>query len=538
MSNAPFETSFHSSVLAAVTETLDRSLPLLVYLCRLDPQSRDFYARYFSPSGILNASDHAFINAAYVKLRLVHGSAEFGYFEALFPNLSVPSIYIVNQGQLADIISGLLSQSEFMARLRAAAPSSPLTSTTPHSTNEPPSTAHSSSAAEAPLSDEVPPTDEVLSTQQPPTSHPHATHSTTLPTNPNLSTEASEQPQHRSPSNTNDRPIKTDREEAVQQHQRQVREMKRRQAEEKQRLRLLLELDRKEIALREKANRDTLAGTGAAAHSLLETLLTAAPASSSCLLSIKFFDGTSIRHGFSSLQTLVDVRGWLDTESHVEIIPSTELLPSFASSSCLQPISYVFHLPEIPRITYSAQDESRSLQDLGLCPRAALILKPIYDEQGSTDTFPQAASRRAAIFAGVGRALSAIGAALFSFFDYGVMPDQAVEFTDSDEEDEHASDLHPQNSPSLNPFAEGSHIRAPLLARTPSLLLIEPHRALAPNPSGIESRPATPNFSRSSRLNRVQGYDDVAKDRKDDDATESYNGNTVNLDKKKDDEDR
>lgn len=188
------------------------------------------------------------------------------------------------------------------------------------------------------------------------------------------------------------------------------------QAEETARIKALIEADKRErkSAKSPKSN---------AMNDLHPRGSLASPVSTDmCALSIKLLDGTTVRHEFKAQQTLNDVRQWLDNESGYTVIPDTSTFPAFAATS-EHPTSYSFYTPAIPRITYSDTDEFVTLSDLKLCPRSALILKPLYiNVRGS---YANGDSNPGSVFRGTTAALKRLGNAVFSFFDYGV--DEALD---------------------------------------------------------------------------------------------------------------
>ena len=95
--------------------------------------------------------------------------------------------------------------------------------------------------------------------------------------------------------------------------------------------------------------------------------------SKECAIQVRMFDGSNIRHKFSSDATLrTDVRTWIDKERLDGDIPYT----------------FKQILTPLPNRTLSISDEEESLQSLGLTPSATLIMVPVqgytaaYDHQG------------------------------------------------------------------------------------------------------------------------------------------------------------
>ncbi|EDO16448.1 hypothetical protein Kpol_1066p12 [Vanderwaltozyma polyspora DSM 70294] len=80
-----------------------------------------------------------------------------------------------------------------------------------------------------------------------------------------------------------------------------------------------------------------------------------------CKLLIKLTNSDSLKNTFDSDKTLRDVRDWVD-ENRTD-----------------GTVSYLFHR-NVPRVTFSPEDESKSLTDLELTPRSVLILDPCEED--------------------------------------------------------------------------------------------------------------------------------------------------------------
>ena len=210
------------------------------------------------------------------------------------------------------------------------------------------------------------------------------------------------------------------------------------QAEETARIKALIEADK-----RERKSAKSLKSFCMNDHNPRASLASPVP-TNMCALSIKLLDGTTVRHEFKAKQTLNDVRQWLDDESGYTILPDTSTFPAFAATS-EHPTSYSFYTPTIPRITYSVTDEFVTLSDLKLCPRSALILKPLYiNRHGS-----YANGDSGSVLRGTAAALKRLGNAVFSFFDYGVdealdaVHDEDIVSTSGHGSDDESVDPHP-----------------------------------------------------------------------------------------------
>lgn len=214
----------------------------------------------------------------------------------------------------------------------------------------------------------------------------------------------------------NREPAPSHHEQSVRQYQRQLAESKKLEAEERKRIRALLEADKRE---RQSLKSLKIPSVSSVHPSMPRNYDT-------CSLIIRLFDGKSLKGQFGSHQTLNDVRVWLDEETNHSIVPNLESsMPAFAHSSTLQPTKYAFHCAGIPPTTFDDSEEFLTLADLKLCPRSALILKPIYDDAVFAN-YPQS---RGSILGSIGGAIGKFTHALYSFFDYGVVNDNDAEIT-------------------------------------------------------------------------------------------------------------
>ncbi|CAI5758829.1 unnamed protein product [Candida verbasci] len=183
------------------------------------------------------------------------------------------------------------------------------------------------------------------------------------------------------------------------------------QTEERKRLRQLINADKKERLIQRQEeyikHHDTNSKSSTNSSNFNEKC---------CVLAIKLFDGSTIKHEFNQEDTLIKVREWLDNE--IEVIPSNKSMPSFATRSYPYPTGYLFHRPILPRMTYNEEQESKNLLHLQLTPRAILILKPTYDDEDSLSPKPDTSS--SGYFKRVYNVICNLSSALISFFDYGV----------------------------------------------------------------------------------------------------------------------
>lgn len=479
----------------AVHESLKTGKPLFVFLSEEGEQSTTFVDRLLPLEGdILDK-----VEACFIAVKLIENTVDYGFFQQIFPDISTPSFYIVSQGQVLDIIQKDTSLEEFKTRMAKYTPqgqgqlqANQQSNVSTNINNSSRNTLENSNSSNRDLLRKSTDSEPQLKRQQG-SSH----------------------------------------EENVRKRQAEVKALKKQQQQEKDRLRALINADKKERLSQQKELEKIVDQ---------EVKPKPIPANSfkNCSLAIKLFDGSSIVHDFSADQTLNDVRSWLETQ--IEIIPDVSSLPSFASHT--GPNHYVFHRPTIPRATFTNEQEFIKLSELDLCPRSALILKPIFTEV--TSAYPK---EKGSIFKSIYEGASRFIGALYSFFDYGV--DQVHEEQNDTNEvlltegissgiDTNRIPLRETNSgtttPSLLSISDNNVSR-------PSLINIEDFRSNSTHripqspvlvPQVIDANNGTPLISRVGtpirRLQTVHRLDD------DEDKLNGYNGNGVNLNPNKKDE--
>ncbi|RCK56634.1 UBX domain-containing protein 7 [Candida viswanathii] len=375
---------FSSSVQQAVASTVQLQKPLFVYLTQAaTDESGDGFLSTFIDEEITEVLDKNF-----VLLKLIENTPDFGYFKQLFKVVKLPSFYVVNLGKVEGIVSSETDKNDFLALVQRLASQRTVASSTPSQNN-------------TPVQDNTP----VATGTHTQTSTPDQRTPTSSPPPPTTNT-----------SETNRRTSMSEHDITAKKYKEQVEKARREKLEEKKRLRALLEADRREQELRRKEEVAAARRGSLTSGADTPTIPKSSSSASTCVLSIKLFDGSTIKQEFKAEDTLSDVRKWLDSE--IEIIQPASSMPSFATSAYLHPTGYVFHRPVLPRVTYLEEQESNTLKDLELTPRSALILKPTYDE---TDPHsPNATGERAGFFGSIVSGVGKVGSALFSFFDYGV----------------------------------------------------------------------------------------------------------------------
>ncbi|OBA22866.1 hypothetical protein METBIDRAFT_9217 [Metschnikowia bicuspidata var. bicuspidata NRRL YB-4993] len=147
-----------------------------------------------------------------------------------------------------------------------------------------------------------------------------------------------------------------------------------------------------------------------------------------CVLSVRLMEGGSAKAQFNATDCLKDVKRWLQQELNLLLIPEEDITVSrYTNIGHFEPSRYAFFYPAT-RKTFSEAQEFVKLEDLGLCPRLALILRPDYDEnamkaarEAENNTFKNLISNTSHILQ-----------ALYSFFEYKV--DDATNFSQEEVE--------------------------------------------------------------------------------------------------------
>lgn len=363
---------FSPSAETAVHSSLSQQKPLIVFLTPEGDTGDTYVARYLvGSSEEATAQLVADIKQKYVCLSLTENSGDFNSFRQIFPALTVPSIVIVKEGKLLDVFNGDVPVDLFLDAVKRYAPIQPPVAVAPvptdihlpaaSSTSSQPSSLSSSATASASISG-------VSTTTATPEPH----------------------------------------DISVTRHRQEVLRARKQERDRLNNVRHQLDLDRKE---RESLKREKENLKAAKSNPGVRR-----PRKSydECMLSIKLLDGTTLRNEFQALDNLEVVRKWVDEQE--EIVTQDEFMPSFAKSTVPQIIHYTFFAPSLPGHTFSVEQEKELLQSLGLCPRSALFLKPVYGHPES----PQPAQSGSAVLKTVKKSLSLLGHALYSFFDYGV----------------------------------------------------------------------------------------------------------------------
>ncbi|RLV92114.1 UBX domain-containing protein 7 [Spathaspora sp. JA1] len=488
---------FSTSVQESVQATVSLNKPLFVYLYRDSRSECDNFLDKFIDENITNN----ILKDNFVLLKLQESTQEYDQFNQVFPNLVIPSFSIIWRGTIVGAITVDKSKDYFQRLIETISEN----------------LGGKSSTGQAGVS------------SIPPSVSAPVVGGISRPTEPTK--------------------IKEAHDISVAKHKLQVDQIRKDQLEEKKRLRELLKSDQRERELRqqelEKELHREISPSTSPEEIKHKTEL------GMCLLSIKLFDGSPIKHEFKSDNTLVDVRTWLDSE--VGIIPSHEDMPGFvAKNSYPHPINYVFHRPSLPRITYTQEQETETLLQLELTPRSALILKPIYHEDDSTN---DGDTQNVGYIRSAFRLIGSLGGALFSFFDYGTGAEgNEGELRNPSEQQQQVNlplvddiqqiglghtivSLDDGRSPSSSGSQSSSmfNIEHPNVKSTrennfPSTMSRPESPTLDSNrpTSGYPSRSNTPRPG--ERVNRIQMFQEEDK------GVDTYNGNSVNLNERDDTE--
>lgn len=176
---------------------------------------------------------------------------------------------------------------------------------------------------------------------------------------------------------------------------------------ERQRLRALIDADRREMRAATNHHGASSVSSRAPPH--------ASVSADKYMLSVRLLDGSNMRGEFDAHSTLMDVKRWIEAEHDIDLTSSDPgLLGMVTKPGFPEPSRIALYAPGT-NVTYSAAQELCRLQDLDLCSRLALILKPEYDDLSAlhAPTEPTVLTQASA-------KVSTMLLALYSFFDYGV----------------------------------------------------------------------------------------------------------------------
>lgn len=292
----------------AVGQSLYEKKTLVVYNCT--GLNEDSWLRsWFKEEELNDIKDKA------IWLRLIKGTEQFDNFEQLFPAVVVPSLYLINSGQIHLVIQGAQHESQ---------------------KNESEGNKHWNDLLHALEKKELP-----------------------VP-EPIIANDAERKPE-KNPKETKEDwvPKKTEKEKIMETTQevyhKEFLKQRKLDTEERARILRLLKADKEERKAREHYG--TLDDDKPlVVQDNIKDLRKLH--SDKCTLQVKLTNGDRLVHAFNSNELLYNVRKWVDDNRTDGSVP------------------YYFHR-NIPRITFVESDELKTLEGLELTPRSALILKPI-----------------------------------------------------------------------------------------------------------------------------------------------------------------
>lgn len=192
---------------------------------------------------------------------------------------------------------------------------------------------------------------------------------------------------------------------SVEKHKSDFARHKHEEAEERKRLRALIDADRRERQATAKYNEKKTTAKQASQHKKVTT--------DRFVLSVRLLDGEIVKGEFTGDQTLMDVKRWIEAGQNVNLTSSQSGLGIMTKPGFPEPSHIAFYAPGT-RVTYTEPQELCRLRDLNLFPRLALILKPEYDDEALNTP------NKSNLWRLAGAKISTVLLALYSFFDYGV----------------------------------------------------------------------------------------------------------------------
>ncbi|KAF2966780.1 hypothetical protein GQX73_g6810 [Xylaria multiplex] len=365
---------FQGSLQDGISTALQQSKQVVCFVTDGESESQQWEDEFLTDDSIQPG-----LESQSVILKLVAGSEEAGYLEALFPVPKKPTIVVIQNGQLKEYIASGTSREEFIRRLSKtissgatrSQPSSSLSTTAP-ATNPVQSYQSVTSQPEHDndsLYDDVQPT--AISTGS---SVPvQEAQPTTTEEEKRLSAEkkgkaraeAEEEARRRVDERCGCEPPNPE-----QAHANEVKQRKQQANEERKRILKRIEDDkraRKERDAAERRARSLLSANPDADSSAgepsipLHQRLPKAGQGEHCNLQVRLLDGSTIRTRFTSDKTLgSDVRKWIDAER----------------TDGDAPYSFRIVLTPQPNKVIKREEELKSLLSLGLAPSATLVLIP------------------------------------------------------------------------------------------------------------------------------------------------------------------
>ncbi|KAH3900583.1 related to UBX domain-containing protein 7 [Saccharomycodes ludwigii] len=334
---------FETSVETAVKKSLESNKPLIVY--STDDNDDQWLLSWLNEDLLdLIAKDS-------ILLKLFKDSVQFGYFQQIAPNVTVPSVCCIFGGNITEVL--LKDQDGLGERLRKC-----INTIKDTQAVQSPNTA--TSATVGTDVNQSPPVDTRINRSlQQSTSitpdgivEPEILNDSIKPSNQSTTSSSA--------------PIAQLSNEEKKYRQKVINEQNKIK-EEKLRIKRLLKQDKEERESyeREMLRSNNMNKNGEGENAPVEVkdkIKGSAVHKEKCALLLRLTNGNTLTHEFNSQETLNDVRKWVDINRTDGDVP------------------YSFHR-NIPRVTFGDADELKSLQALELPPRSALILQPFSIEE-------------------------------------------------------------------------------------------------------------------------------------------------------------
>ncbi|AET40686.1 UBX domain-containing protein Ecym_6306 [Eremothecium cymbalariae DBVPG len=303
------ESWFISSVQQAMQEYVQEKKALVIYN---SSGNNDWLIKWFSPIFHKVSRDKC------VWLKVVTGTEQFRYFQELFPNVKVPSICCIKEGQLIDSLYGEDAMGKFVNRLVMF-----IDASTP------------------------------LYSERPNISEPFAS-----PSLQSLS----------ATSHLGAGPAETNNESSSREYQARVRRHQKLADEERKRISKLVEADarEREILRKERSLRGSSSDNKIVDHSAKES---SKRHMAICTLLIKLTNGVSLKHEFNPTDTLNNVRLWVDANrtdgDHPYQFYRNIFRETFTDSQESKTLEYLELTPRSALILKPVQNEvvTRSIRD-------------------------------------------------------------------------------------------------------------------------------------------------------------------------------
>lgn len=302
-----------------------------------------------------------------VLLRLQAGSTEAGFLAAFSDISSIPTLVVIQNGQLQLQLKSDATKNDFINSVRQVLGASPIPGSSTAATSPPQAITPIQTESTAAVEEETDlygESEPAIPTPEPP---PASTPSAKAKGKQKASWTPDQKPATSSGSAS----------KAQQEARDALRKKKREEAEELARIKARIEADkaaRKVEAERRKAEREQERNqTAQTTASPRTNTSTRGSQAKNVNLNVRLFDGRTIRSTFAREATLQgEVRSWIDSEFS-KLAQDDENI----NHRQLPPYYFRHILPPQPSRELSAGDESQSLGDIDMAPSATLVLVPV-----------------------------------------------------------------------------------------------------------------------------------------------------------------